>query len=87
MNVCNDCDKPLPQTATRCDCGWTLPVVMPSIKTREDVLEQRTAEHTANARAYCKSIGLERGVDEPYAQWVERVRKHLKATVYGRLVA
>lgn len=87
MNVCPDCETPLAQTATECRCGWTLPPVMPSLQTREDVLERDMAEHTERARAYCKSLGLERGADEPYDQWVERIRKHLKATVYGRLVA
>lgn len=24
MNACPDCDRPLPQTATSCQCGWTL---------------------------------------------------------------
>lgn len=25
MNVCGDCDRPLPQSAKACKCGWKLP--------------------------------------------------------------
>jgi hypothetical protein len=87
MNVCPDCETPLALTATSCRCGWTLPPKVIAPATRDEILAQRDAEHTAAAKAYCKAIGLARREDEPYDEWVARVRKHLRTTVYGRLVA
>lgn len=87
MNICPDCETPLAQSATSCRCGWTLPPSVVAPATRAEILAQRDAEHTAKAREYCRSIGLERREGEAYDEWVARVRKHLRATVYGRLVA
>jgi hypothetical protein len=82
VNVCPDCEVPLPQTARSCRCGWVLPAILPQIQTREDVLAEREAEHLARAREYMRAYGLEeRRPDETADEYGRRMMKWLKENV------
>lgn len=81
MNQCPDCETPLAQSATNCRCGWTLPVIMPSVKT--DVLERQIAEQTEQARASLAAKGLNRRPDESIEDWRRRTMAYVKDQIRG----
>lgn len=83
MNQCPDCETPLAQSAKDCRCGWTLPVVRPSVQTREDRMQQEIAELTEQARAAMEAKGLNRRPGESLEEWRQRTTRYVKEQIMG----
>lgn len=81
MNACPECDNPLPQTATSCRCGWTLPVAPPDLKTREDLLAEDLEKRTASALAWMEANGLGKHKGESDADWRRRSLTWMKERI------
>lgn len=78
MNACPDCDRPLPQTATDCRCGWQQVIIQTSSRSVAELNAEREAEHMARVREFLWAHGLNRGEGESIEVWRARTLEWMK---------